>query len=183
MYWFDTTLLALLAASALLGAWTGFVRQIARIVCVGLAVYASIGLHEQAAAFLTDCVLQGASAAVIDILAYGFVFITAFLVLHYVSRLVRNLVREADLDGYDRGLGALLSLGKMALVLGVVCLGMINYRHSSTQDIVEKSRLISFFADNMERIVMMVPEESKDRLNEAIFNVRDQLAAYGLAPR
>ena len=46
----------------------------------------------------------------------------------------------------------------MALALGVVCLGMMNYRHPATEEILEKSKLADFFADHMERILVMIPE-------------------------
>ena len=175
MYWFDTILLLLLAVSALLGAWAGLVGQVARIVCVGFACYSSILLHEPMAALLEEHLLKDAHPIVIDVLAYVSVFMTGYLILYYATRLIRDSVHEADLVGYDRLLGAVLGAAKMAVVLGVACLGMTNYRHPATEPILEKSKLASLFADGMERIVIMVPEEFKAQLKEAIFQVRDQV--------
>jgi uncharacterized membrane protein required for colicin V production len=175
MYWFDTTLLAFLAASAILGAWSGFVRQMARIVCISLSCCGAIVLHEPVVGFLREIVLKDASPMVLDVLAYASVFVVGYLVLHCVAYLIREAVREADLEVYDRLLGSLFGAGKMALLLGVVCLGMMNNRHPATETILEKSKLAGFFADGMERIVVMVPEEYKDRLKETIFHLRDQM--------
>ena len=174
MYWFDTTLLALLAVSALLGAWFGFVSQVARVVCASLSVYAATVFHEPMVGLLREYALKDANPLVSDGLAYVCVFVLVYLILHYASRLIREVVREADLDGYDRLLGAVLGLSKMALLIGVLCLGMINNRHPATERILEKSKLVDFFADNMERIVVMVPEEYKTRLKETVFTIRDQ---------
>jgi uncharacterized membrane protein required for colicin V production len=186
MHWFDTTLLALLAMSALLGAWFGLVGQLARLVCVSLSCYLAIQFHEPMANFLQDSVLKEASQLLIDIVAYSVVSVIAYLILYYAARLVRQAVRQTDLDGYDRMLGALLGAGKMSVLLGLVCLGMINYRHPTTEAILEKSQLAELFADGMERIVVMIPEEFKTRLRETVFELRDQVMSgksEDLAPR
>ena len=48
MYWLDSTILALLAIGALVGAWTGFLWQVARILSLALSLYAAILANDDA---------------------------------------------------------------------------------------------------------------------------------------
>src|SRR5688500_12136659 len=128
MHWLDTTILTLLGLGAGLGAWSGFVWQIARILTLGVGLYGAVVFHEPASQMLQDSVLQGADSRIVRPAAYLMVFLIIYLVLFYSARLVRSFIRATDLETLDRLLGAALGAGKVALFIGVVCLGLASYK-------------------------------------------------------
>ncbi len=175
MYWFDTTIVALLIMAALLGARTGFVGQIARTLCTVVAVYAAILFHEPCMQLMLKEALRGVNTQVAEVLAYGVVFVVTYLVLVRVVWLVREGVQGSDLDIFDRVLGALLGTAKMAVVIGALCLGIANTRNQATETIMTRSTLATQFADGMERLVAMIPEEYKTYLGEKVQELREQM--------
>src|SRR5438045_1122616 len=61
MHWLDTLYLALIILAAALGAWTGLLWQAARLANLAVAGYATLALHERAAAWASQHLAQGAS--------------------------------------------------------------------------------------------------------------------------
>jgi membrane protein required for colicin V production len=175
MYWFDTTLLLLLALGALLGAWSGLIGQVARFICLGISIYAAVLFHEPGAHILHERVLQGSSLQVSRVVSGIGIFVAVYLAGHLTSRLARSGMRAADLESFDRLLGALLGSVKMALLLGAICLGVANHKHPATEVIVSRSSLVPVFADGMEWIVVQIPEEYKSYLRESVEHLRERM--------
>lgn len=173
MYWFDTTLLALLGIGAGIGAWCGLVWQIARIVSLGLAVYGSVQFHDAATQLLQESAFQDADPRIVRPIAYVAVFVVIYLILFYTMRLIRDAIRAAELESFDRLLGGLLGATKMALLLGTICLGIASSKHPMTDAIMAKSTLAPAFADGMEVVVMLVPDSYKTRLQDYLSSLRD----------
>lgn len=182
MHWFDTTLLMLLGLGAALGAWSGFVWQIARFLTLGLSIYGAVLFHEPASQLLQECALQDADARLVRPVAYIGVFVLVYLILLYSSRLLREAVRAAHLDVLDRLFGAALGAGKMALVLGIVCLLMASHKSPASDAILGRSTLAPLLADGMEVVVALIPEDYKTRLAETVQNLRE-LGKSHLVPR
>lgn len=177
MYWVDTLLLALLALGAALGFYSGLLWQIARVACLGLAIFASIACNEPVSAYLRDHLLRDADPRVIGGIAYAFVFLASYLILFLASRLIYAAIRATDLEMADRLLGGVFGSAKMALVLGACCLAAANYPNASTRALLEKSSLAPVFADGMEHVLVVIPEEYKENLRETLVSLRDLLKA------
>ena len=173
MFWLDTTIIALLILGAILGAISGLLWQIARILCVALSVYAAILLNDWAANLLQESVLQGADPAVGRTLAYVAVFIAVFIVLYQVVWLLDHTIRAVNLEPADRLLGAGMGACKMGLVMGAICLGLTAYPHPTTKEVLEKSRLAPVLAEGMEMILLVIPQEYKTELCNSLKNLRE----------
>jgi uncharacterized membrane protein required for colicin V production len=173
MFWLDTTIIALLVLGAILGAISGLLWQIARILCLALSVYAAILLNDWGANLLQESVLQGADPAVGRTLAYVAVFIAVFIVLYQVVWLVDHVIRAVNLEPVDRLLGAGMGACKMGLVMAAICLGLTAYPHPSTKEVLEKSKLAPVLAEGMEMILLVIPEEYKTELCNSLKNLRE----------
>lgn len=173
MYWLDTTILAVLAVGAALGAMSGFLRQLARLLGVAAAVYAAVFLNDWAARAFQDALLHEADPRVARGLAYVAVFLVVYLFFFYTTRLLQVGIRAAHLEGMDRLLGACFGVGKMTLLLAVVFFGMATYPHPSTQALLEKSVLAPALAGGMEHVLVFVPERYQADLAEGVRNLRE----------
>src|SRR5947209_15620594 len=122
MYWLDVVLLVLLGLGAALGFWSGLVMQVARLVSLGSAIWATLALNEPATRLLHERVAPETNVGVLHGIAYIAVFLVVYIALFALSRLVYKLVRASKLVLLDRVTGAVLGAMKMALILAPVCL-------------------------------------------------------------
>ena len=175
MYWLDTLFLALLVLGAGLGFISGFLWQIARIVSLGLSAFATIACNEQATEFCQESLLREADPNVAKAVAYIAVFVGVYLVLFLTTRFLYELIRATDLELVDRVLGAVFGAGKIALILGICSLGAATYPHPTTKTMMAKSVLAPAFADGMEHVLVMIPDEYKETLRSTLGTFRDFL--------
>lgn len=176
MHWLDTTLLTALAAGAVLGFVSGLFLQIARIASLALAVMATVLLHDSAKQMLSKWVLREADPAVIQASAYVMVFLTVYILMFLLTRLLRMWLRATDLAMADRLFGALLGAGKIALLLGAACLLLQHATHPVAQEWLEQSSLAPVFARGMERAVAMVPDDCKQPVFDSFRQMQEALA-------
>jgi membrane protein required for colicin V production len=117
---FDFLVLALLAASALIGFFRGAVREIAALVAlVAAAALAVLGLPVFAPpvrAVIHPPWLGTAAALAV-------VFVAAFISLRLIGAVIARRVQSTQMLGFlDRSLGLLIGLGRGLIVLGVLYL-------------------------------------------------------------
>lgn len=175
MYWLDTTLLAIIGLGAILGLWTGFLWQIARLVSLAVAIYATMLANDYATALLKDGPFRDADARVVQTVAYVLVFLGAYLVLYLLTRLLHKSMQAADLILFDRLLGGFLGAGKMALILAALCLAAASYDHPVPREWMAKSTVAPVFARTMESILIVIPEQYKEDLRGAFASLRDMM--------
>ena len=173
MFWLDGTILAALALGALLGALSGFLWQMARLLGLALALYLAILLNETVSQFVQTHYLAGADPRMVRIVAYVGVFLVVYLVLLISTYWLYQAMRAVHLEPLDRLLGALLGLGKMALILAAVFLGLANYPHPKTKELMEKSILAPVLAGGMEIALVVIPQEYRNELCEGFNHLRD----------
>ena len=89
MYWLDTAILVLLGVGAGLGAWTGLLKQVVRVVGLIASIYAAVMFHGWAANWLQQTFLQGSDPAIPDALSYVVVFVAIAWALSFRGQTVR----------------------------------------------------------------------------------------------
>src|SRR6187455_773192 len=109
MHWLDSTLLALLALGAGFGFMTGLLLQVARVAGLGVALWATLFLHDQAVQLIQEFVLRDADSHLIKATAYTSVFVIVYILLLIVTRFAKSLIVASGLAWVDRCLGACLA--------------------------------------------------------------------------
>ncbi len=160
MYWLDTVLIIALGVGALLGAMSGLLTQLARVVGLVVALYAAFTFHAWPKAFLeTHTEIQGPIA---DFLSYIVVFFGFYLAIFWITHLIRKAVRAAKLEPLDRTLGAVFGVGKMGLIAAVFLLGMSFLPFTS--EMVKRSTVAPALVGCLRAVMAAVPSEQKDQL-------------------
>jgi uncharacterized membrane protein required for colicin V production len=159
MHWLDTTIVAVLVAAAVLGAYSGLLMQVFRLVGFAVALYAASLLHEQTAGWLSSNVLRGAEPGVSSAVAYGALFLGVYLLIFLFTLLLERGLRATQLQYLNRLLGAVLAVGKMGLILGLVCYGMRQIQLEQTQQVMEESVTAPLLANGMEQAIQAIPAE------------------------
>src|SRR5262245_41364054 len=129
MFWLDTAILAVLSLGAIIGARSGLVWQLARVAGLAGSIYIAIAVNGPASTLMQDVFLYGADPRLAKLLAYVVVFISAYLVIYFISCLVREGIQATPLEPLDRALGAGLGVVKAAGVLAVVCWAVASLQH------------------------------------------------------
>ena len=167
MHWLDTTLLAALSLGAVLGFVSGLFWQMARIVSFAAAVAATMLLHEPAVRFLQDVALRETQPAIVKTAAYLGVFLVTYVVLFLITRLLRMWIRSTEMAPLDRLLGAVLGLGKVALVLAVACWTLPRWPHADAKTWHDASTLAPLFARGFDAALTQVPDRYKQPILES----------------
>jgi len=117
----DLVLLAVIAASALLGALRGFVGAVASIVAWLGAVWCAFRYGAELAFLFSKDGQPGAT----ELLAgYAVAFVAVLVLVGLVGWVARKLLASVGLSGVDRALGLALGLARGALVACVLVLLM-----------------------------------------------------------
>jgi membrane protein required for colicin V production len=173
MHWLDITLLVVLTLGALLGARSGLLWQVARLVTFGVAFYVSIFYHEQLADLLGSYV-TGASPFVLSALAYVGSFLGIYLVLFAITALLERVLKASKLKGLDRLLGAGFGALKATLLAGAVLMGLALLASPQTDAAMAESKLAPVLLQGMQAATVAVPQEYKDQFNASLERIREE---------
>jgi uncharacterized membrane protein required for colicin V production len=168
MFWLDTTLVAILLLGALLGARSGLLWQVARLLSLAGALYASVTVNEPMTGYLQADVLQGADLRVARLVAYVAVFVAVYVALYLATNLVYRGLERAELPPVDRLMGSALGLAKAGLLSGAVCWALASWPHPATQDLMEQSAIAPALADGMDGLLHLLPGEWKSEIIDGV---------------
>ena len=174
MHWLDITILIILGIGAAMGFCTGLLWQVARIVSLGASLYVAILINDGASEWLSEQ-WRDANPAVYRIAAFIGVFIAVYLILYTITLLLHKAIKATKLETVDRLLGAMLGILKMAAVASFVCALMSALALPIFQDWFENAVLAPYFAKGTQTVYGWIPQEYRDRADEAVVQVRDQL--------
>ena len=124
MSWIDLVIILVCFASASLGAWRGFVKEVLSLVTLLVAIWFAWQLT-----WLIEPILDGWIATPVLKLwvARSAIFIVIMVVGGILSWLIRKIIMHPILSGIDRLLGAIFGLGRSVIIVGlaVILLGFL----------------------------------------------------------
>jgi uncharacterized membrane protein required for colicin V production len=179
MHWLDSSILAVLATAAVLGAYSGLLMQLCRLVGFGAALYAAVELHPGVSTWLQESWMRGADPRTSTLVAYAAVFLGIYLAIFFATLVLERCVRAAQLQYINRGLGALLAVVKMGLLIGAVCYGLRQLSHEATNQVIDDSAMAPLLAKSVEQAMAAVPAEYKSDLVNRWNQMRESLPRNG----
>ena len=178
MHWLDVALLVLLGTGAALGFWSGLVMQVARLLSLGISLWATMALNEPATKLLHERVAPETSLTVLHGIAYVAVFLVAYITLFALSRIVYKLVRASKLVLLDRISGAVLGAAKMALILAPLCLLLQFLALPATEEWMQQSKIAPALAAGVKTAVELLPDSYKSQARDSAEQLRDRLQQH-----
>ncbi len=175
MHWLDVVLLVLLGLGAALGFWSGLIMQVARLVSLGVSLWATLALNEPVTRLLHERVAPGTNINVLHGIAYVAVFLVVYIALFAASRLLYRIVRASKLELLDRVGGAVLGALKMALILAPLCLLLEFLAIPATEEWLSQSKIAPALAAGVKTTVELLPDSYKDQARNSAEQLRDQL--------
>ena len=119
MIWIDWLLLAVIAVSALLSLWRGFVREAVSLAGWLAALWVALLYHQDAAAWLSRWV---ASPTVRNVAGFGLLFAGVVSAAAVAGFVIGRVVDSTGLTATDRMLGVVFGVARGVLVCAVLVL-------------------------------------------------------------
>ena len=174
MHWLDIIILIVLGVGAAMGFCTGLLWQVARVVSLALSLYFAILTNTRGADWLGSQ-WKDVNPAVNRIVAFIAVFLIVYLVLYLLTRLLHQAIQASKLETMDRILGALLGTAKMAALAACICGLLAALDLQIFNEWFDKATIAPRFAKGTELAVGWIPQSYRDRTDEGVQQVRDQL--------
>jgi uncharacterized membrane protein required for colicin V production len=183
MHWLDSTIVALLAATAVLGAWSGLVMQLFRLVGFGASLYAATCLNASVAAWLGSNLLKGVETRILSAVGFAAAFLGIYLTIFLATLLLERGVRATQLQYLNRGCGAMLAVVKTAVILGAVFYGLQRLPFEPTRQALEEAAIAPLLAQGVDHIVRAIPEDYKNEWLTGWQQVQEVLPATNIKPK
>jgi membrane protein required for colicin V production len=101
-----------------------------------------------------------------EILGFLVIFFAIVLLFGLAARIVRWIMKEAGLSGFDRFLGAILGLLKGGLMVAVILMGMTAFE--PTSKMLQSSQLAPYFLVMGRAAIWVAPAELRARFYQGL---------------
>ena len=121
----DLVILIFTAFLLIKGVWKGFVKEVAGIIAVVLAVFISFRFHKDTAGYLVSFI----DDKYVTVTAYLVLFLAVYLAVMLFGNLLDKVLKSIFLGGVNRILG-----GVFGLLKSVLWLTLITFAYSAIKD-------------------------------------------------
>ena len=121
----DLVILIFTAFLLIKGVWKGFVKEVAGIIAVVLAVFISFRFHKDTAGYLVSFIDE----KYVTVTAYLILFLAVYLAVMLFGNLLDKVLKSVFLGGVNRILG-----GVFGLLKSVLWLTLITFAYSTIND-------------------------------------------------
>ncbi|MGD2137173.1 MAG: CvpA family protein [Gammaproteobacteria bacterium] len=119
MAWIDVVVLALIALSAILSLFRGFVKEALALASWLIAFWIAMAFYEELAQWLAQWLTEPSAQ---KITAFSLIFICVLLIGALVNYLASKLVARTGLTGTDKMLGVVFGLARGAVIVAILVL-------------------------------------------------------------
>lgn len=117
MIWIDYFILAIVAVSALLSLWRGFIKEALSLVSWVAALWVALLFFDDLGRYLAQWI---DTPSVRGVVAFVILFVGTVLVGGVVNFLVGKLVEKSGLSATDRSLGVLFGVARGVVIVSVL---------------------------------------------------------------
>ncbi len=119
MIWVDYILLAIIAISALLSLWRGFVKEALSLASWIVALWVALLFFHDLADWLARWI---ETPSIRDAVGFGLLFVVTVLIGGLVGYLAGQLVAKTGLTATDRALGMIFGVARGVIIVAVLVL-------------------------------------------------------------
>ena len=117
--WIDVVIISLIALSAILSLFRGFVKEALALITWLVALWVAMAFYEELAVWLSQWI---ATPSAQKVTAFGILFICVLLLGAMVNYLAGKLVDKTGLTGTDKLLGVIFGVARGAAIVAILVL-------------------------------------------------------------
>ncbi len=161
MAWIDIVIIALIALSAVLSLFRGFVKEALALASWLVALWVAMIFYENVAGMLARWI---SDPSLQKIIAFSALFIAVLLLGAVVNYLAGKLVTKTGLAGTDRMLGVVFGMARGAVIVAILVLlaGLTPMPHDPWW---HESHLLKYFQDFALWMRNYLPKEIADNIS------------------
>ena len=161
--WIDVVILALIALSAILSLFRGFVREAVALATWLVALWVAMAFHEDLAAILSQWISTPSAQ---KITAFAVLFICVLLLGAIINFLASKLVDKTGLTGTDRLLGIVFGVARGGVIVAILVLlaGLTPFPQDPWW---QDSQFIGYFEELAMWMRSYLPEDIADNITYA----------------
>jgi membrane protein required for colicin V production len=161
MAWIDIAIIALIALSAVLSLFRGFVKEALALASWLVALWVAMIFYENVASMLARWI---SDPSLQKIIAFSALFIAVLLLGAVVNYLAGKLVTKTGLAGTDRMLGVVFGMARGAVIVAILVLlaGLTPMPHDPWW---HESHLLKYFQDFALWMRNYLPKEIADNIS------------------
>ena len=161
MAWIDVAIIALIALSAVLSLFRGFVKEALALASWLVALWVAMIFYEDVARVLAQWISE---PSLQKILAFSILFVTVLLIGAVINYLAGKLVSKTGLAGTDRMLGVVFGIARGAVIVTILVLlaGLTPMPHDHWW---RESQLLHYFQDFAIWMRNYLPKEIADNIS------------------
>ena len=161
--WIDVVILALIALSAILSLFRGFVREAVALATWLVALWVSMAFYEDLAAILSQWISTPSAQR---ITAFAVLFICVLLLGAIINFLAGKLVDKTGLTGTDRLLGIVFGVARGGVIVAILVLlaGLTPFPQDPWW---QDSQFIGYFEELAMWMRSYLPEDIADNITYA----------------
>ena len=153
MTFYDIVILVLLLGTVIFGYWKGLAWQIASVAAVVVSYFAAYRFRDQVAQYVQ------AEPPFNRIAAMLIIFVACSLVIWLAYAYVNRSLEKAELDGFNRQMGALVGALLGILLCMVVTMFSVSLLGRSAHDSIHYSKFGPYVLRGISMVRTVVPEE------------------------
>ena len=161
--WIDVVIIALIALSAILSLFRGFVREAVALVTWLVALWVAMAFYEDLAAILSQWISLPSAQR---ITAFAVLFICVLLLGAIVNFLASKLVNKTGLTGTDKLLGIVFGVARGGVIVAILVL-LAGLTPLPQDPWWQDSQLLGYFQELAMWMRSYLPNEIADNITYA----------------
>ena len=167
MSFYDIIMLVVLLGTMIFGYWKGLAWQIASVAAVVVSYIAAFRFRDQVAQFVQ------AEPPFNRIAAMLIIFVSSSLIIWLAYAYVNRSLEKAELDGFNRQMGALVGAVTGVLLCMVVTLFSVSLLGQTAHDSIFQSKFGPYVVRGISMVRSVVPEELRASLDPHFANFQN----------
>jgi membrane protein required for colicin V production len=119
MVWADYAILIIVALSAVISVWRGFVKEALSLLGLIAAFWVALGFQQPMASLLAPYI-EAPSLQLIA--AFALLFVSTLIIAGLINHLAGQLVKKSGLSGTDRFIGILFGIARGIVLVAILVL-------------------------------------------------------------
>ena len=161
--WIDVVIISLIALSAILSLFRGFVKEALALISWLVALWVAMAFYEEFAVWLSQWITVPSAQKVT---AFGVLFVCVLLLGAMVNYLAGKLVDKTGLTGTDKMLGVVFGVARGAVIVAILVL-LAGLTPLPQDPWWQDSQFLGYFEDLAVWMRDFLPSEIADNISYA----------------